>query len=141
MAMTTPVCLTGSPGRQGFRVTPTSSNVYWSARRCAFRGTDMTKPMISMLSLISFFLITSAAQAQVAIDVSKITCQQFRSYAITDPNNIALWLSGYYNGQRNNTIINVESFKENLEKVKDYCITHPTVTVMQTVEAVLGISK
>jgi acid stress chaperone HdeB len=101
----------------------------------------MTKPMISMLSLISFLLITSAAQAQVAIDVSKITCQQFRSYAITDPNNIALWLSGYYNGQRNNTIINVESFKENLKKVKDYCITHPTVTVMQTVEAVLGISK
>ena len=101
----------------------------------------MTTRMISMLSLISFFLITSAAQAQVAIDVSKITCQQFRSYAITDPNNIALWLSGYYNGQRNNTIINVESFKENLEKVKDYCITHPTVTVMQTVEAVLGISK
>ena len=46
--------------------------------------------------------------------------------------------SGYYNGQRNNTIIKVETFKENLEKVKDYCITHPSVTVMQSVEAHLG---
>ena len=83
----------------------------------------------------------SVATAQVTIDVSKITCQQFRSYTITSPNNIALWLSGYYNGRRNNTVINVETFKENLEKVKDYCITHPTVTVMESVEALLGIEK
>ena len=96
---------------------------------------------INKLSLILFCLIISAAQAQVMVDVSKITCEQFRGYAITDPNNIALWLSGYYNGQRNNTIIKVESFKENLEKVKDYCITNPKVTVMQAVSAVLGTGK
>jgi hypothetical protein len=101
----------------------------------------MMKPKINILSLIFLCLIISAAQAQVTIDVSKITCQQFRSYAITDPNNIALWLSGYYNGQRNNTIIKVESFKENLEKVKDYCITHQAITVMQAAEAILGVGK
>ncbi len=98
----------------------------------------MIKTTISILSSIFLCLLISAAKAQVTIDVSKITCQQFRSYAITDPNNIALWLSGYYNGQRNNTIIKVETFKENLKKVKDYCITHPSVTVMQSVEALLG---
>ena len=64
----------------------------------------MVKIKINILSLILFCLIISAAQAQVTVDVSKITCEQFRGYAITDPNNIALWLSGYYNGQRNNTI-------------------------------------
>jgi acid stress chaperone HdeB len=101
----------------------------------------MMKPKINILSLLFMCFIISAAQAQVAIDVSKITCEQFRSYTITDPNNIALWLSGYYNGQRNNTIIQVESLKENLAKVKDYCITHQTVTVMQAVEALLGIGK
>ena len=98
----------------------------------------MMKTKINILGSIFLCLIISTAQAQVTIDVSKITCEQFRSYAITNPNNIALWLSGYYNGQRNNTIIKVESFKENLEKVKDYCITHQTVTVMQAVEALLG---
>ena len=101
----------------------------------------MMKLKINILSPILFCLIISAAQAQVVVDVSKITCEQFRGYAITDPNNIALWLSGYYNGQRNNTIIKVESFKENLEKVKDYCITNPKVTVMQAVSAVLGNGK
>ena len=101
----------------------------------------MVKFKINILSLILFCLIISAAQAQVTIDVSKITCEQFRGYAITDPNNIALWLSGYYNGQRGNTIVNVQVFKENLEKVKNYCITNPKVTVMQAVEAILGKGK
>ena len=50
-------------------------------------------------------------------------------------------MSGYYNGQRGNTIVNVQSFKGNLKKVKDYCITNPTVTVMQAAEAVLGKGK
>ena len=98
----------------------------------------MTKLKVDTISLIFLGILISTAQAQVTIDVSKITCQQFRSYAITDPNNIALWLSGYYNGRRNNTIIKVESFKENLGKVKDYCITNPTVTVMQAIEVLLG---
>jgi hypothetical protein len=63
------------------------------------------------------------------------------SDAITDPNNIALWLSGYYNGKRNNTIVKVQSFKEDLKKVKDYCITHETVTVMQALEVLLGVGN
>jgi acid stress chaperone HdeB len=101
----------------------------------------LNKTNITILTLTFLCLVMPAAKAQVTIDVSKITCQQFRSYTITNPNNIALWLNGYYNGRRNNTVINVETFKENLEKVKDYCITHPTVTVMESVEALLGISK
>jgi acid stress chaperone HdeB len=101
----------------------------------------MMKFKINILSLILLCLIISAVQAQVMVDVSKITCEQFRGYAITDPNNIALWLSGYYNGQRGNTIVNVQSFKEHLEKVKDYCITNPKVTVMQAVATVLDNGK
>jgi hypothetical protein len=98
----------------------------------------MMKSKINILSLILTGCLTSASQAQVTIDVSKITCEQFRNYAITDPNNIALWLSGYFNGKRGNTIVNVQSFKDNLEKVKDYCITNPKVTVMHAVEGIIS---
>jgi hypothetical protein len=88
-----------------------------------------------MLSLVC--CAGSAAEAQMTIDVAKITCEQFRNYAITDPNNIAIWLSGYYNGQRHNTIIDVGTFKRSLEKVKDYCITRPNLTVMQAAKEVV----
>jgi len=98
----------------------------------------MSKMIIS-LSFCCF--IVSAAQGQMTLDISKITCKQFRGYEIADPTNIALWLSGYYNGQRGNTIINVQSFKENVDKVMDYCITSPTTPVIQAVEAVLSKSN
>jgi acid stress chaperone HdeB len=96
---------------------------------------------ISLSGAICLGLMVADAHAQVTIDVSKITCEQFRSYSITDPNNIALWLSGYYNGKRDNTIISIESFKNNLEKMKDYCITHRTTLVMQAAEVIFSDRK
>ena len=101
----------------------------------------MVKSKTNILSLILFCSVISGAQAQVTIDVSKITCEQFRGYSITDPNNIALWLSGYYNGKRGNTVVSVQHFKEVLGQVKDYCITNPKITVMQAGEAILSKSK
>ena len=85
--------------------------------------------------------IGKTVPAQVTIDVSQITCAQFRRDEITDLTNIAAWLAGYYNGQQRNTVVNVQSFKDDLERVKDYCLPNPTVTVMQAVEAVLGKAK
>ena len=96
----------------------------------------MTKIIAGLALLTCVGMANTQAHGQVTIDVSKITCQQFRSYSITDPNNIAIWLSGYYNGQRNNAIMNVSSLKQNLERLKDYCITSPTATVMQAVETI-----
>ena len=101
----------------------------------------MMQARAHLLGAMCLGFMTTQAQAQVTIDVSKITCAQFRSYSITDPNNIALWLSGYYNGKRANTIINVESFKTNFEKLKDYCVTHPTTPVMDAAEAVIAAGK
>lgn len=83
----------------------------------------------------------SGAQAQVTIDVAKITCDQFTLYKITDPQNIAIWLSGYYNGKRNTTTIDTQSLSANLQKIKDYCNLRPQETVMHAVESVFGPPK
>jgi hypothetical protein len=56
-------------------------------------------------------LAVPAVQAQVTIDVSKITCNQMFAYKIADPNKIALWLSGYYNGKRGTTIVDTQQFQ------------------------------
>jgi hypothetical protein len=82
-----------------------------------------------------------AAQAQTMIDVSKITCEQFLLYKITNPNNIALWISGYYNGKRDNTVLDVQGLQEHVEKVKDYCVKNYNVTVMQAVETLFAGKK
>jgi acid stress chaperone HdeB len=81
------------------------------------------------------------AQAQVTLDVSKITCDQFTLYKITDPQNIAIWLSGYYHGQRNTTTVDTQQLAGNLQKIKDYCNLHTPETVMKAVESVFGPLK
>jgi acid stress chaperone HdeB len=58
-----------------------------------------TSTFVASTLLLTLLAVTNA-QAQVTIDVAKITCDQFTAYRITDPHNIAIWLSGYYNGKR-----------------------------------------
>ncbi len=91
----------------------------------------------TVLALMSW----SGAQAQVTLDVSKITCDQFTLYKITDPQNIAIWLSGYYHGQHNSTTVDTQQLSGNLQKIKDYCNLKPQETVMKAVEAVFGPLK
>src|SRR3954453_3985574 len=89
---------------------------------------------------VAFFLTVSiapSAYAQVTLDVAKITCEQFVLYKIADPDQIAAWLSGYYNGKRGNTLLDMEGLKISLRKLKDYCSANHNVTVMQAVETVI----
>jgi acid stress chaperone HdeB len=88
-----------------------------------------------ILALSVVLLMGQIVHAQVTLDVAKITCKQMRGYEITNPNNIALWLSGFYHGKTGSTTLQVDEFKGIAEKVNDYCISHPTSTVMQAVES------
>jgi hypothetical protein len=80
-------------------------------------------------------------QAQVTIDVSKITCEQFILFKIMDPEKIAYWLSGYYNAKRDNTVIDPQVFTEIFDRMKDYCRSNLKLTVMQAVEKLPETTK
>ena len=101
----------------------------------------MLRSKLVIATLMIAFGLCPMAQAQVTIDVAKITCDQFTLYKITDPQNIALWLSGYYHGQHNNTIVDTQGLAANLRKIKDYCNLKPNETVMHAVESVFGPAK
>ena len=78
----------------------------------------------------------------MTVDVSKITCEQLNleKLAVTS-RDVMLWLSGYYNGKRSNTILEPETVKTNGEKVNSYCYKHSDMTVMDAVKNVLGFDK
>jgi hypothetical protein len=93
------------------------------------------KKLIPFVSGLSFALgVVTPSQAQVTLDVSKISCEQFAGYKITNPREIAIWLSGYYNGQRGNTMLDPQAMAENAKKLQEYCIRNREVPVMQAVE-------
>jgi len=79
-------------------------------------------------------LAGSAAQAQVQIEVSKITCEQYLLFKVADPRDIAIWLSGYYHGKAGTTVFETQAFKDESEKLTSYCRGHLQQPVMQAVE-------
>jgi hypothetical protein len=97
----------------------------------------MTK--LVLIAPISILILGPVAkvQAQVTIDVAKITCDQYTSFKITDPENIAIWLNGFYNGKRDKTVVDTQGLKDDAKKVWDYCIRNPKIPIMSAVESVL----
>lgn len=70
--------------------------------------------------LVLSLLCGSVAQGQVTVDVSKITCEQFL-FSKMDQKTLATWLSGYYHGKRNSTVINLQDVKNNAKSVRSFC--------------------
>ena len=81
------------------------------------------------------------AHAQVTVEMTKITCEQYILFTMGDPKDIAMWLSGYYNAKRNNTVLDVQEFRDAGKKVMDYCQLNLKTTVMNAVEKALGIKR
>jgi hypothetical protein len=84
-----------------------------------------------------------SAQAQVVLDVAKITCDQYVHSKIATPNYIAAWLSGCYNGQRGNLTVDLQTLHTHVQKLEQYCYQQQnfSVPVMKAVEATIAGGK
>lgn len=101
----------------------------------------MLRSKLFLIALLLGVLMAPKAQAQVTVDVSKITCDQFLQHKITNPRFLAIWLSGFYAGKRKNPVVDIEKVEGNADRVSAYCDTNRKVTLMQAVETTLGSSK
>jgi hypothetical protein len=91
-----------------------------------------------------FFVLaaTAAATAQVTVDVSKVTCNQaLLGHIGMSIKSVPYWLSGYYNGKRDNTVIEVAAMRKNVRTLADYCRKHRDMPVMEAAKAALGLDK
>jgi hypothetical protein len=116
-------------------------------------------PIVTGLVFSSIVFAPALTQGQVSIDVSKITCDQYVHDKIPTPNFasfsavgslearamlsrwlIAAWLSGYSHNKRNNLIIDLESFEENVNKLTNYCYDEKNfkVPIMEAIERIVG---
>jgi len=86
-------------------------------------------------------LVISPANAQVAIDVAKINCQQFATYKVAHPDRLAIWLDGYFHGKRGDLSVDTQELDASTDKLKQYCLKNPEVLLMQAVETLFGAGK
>ena len=101
--------------------------------------------MIRLVGIVSALIFAldaiPAARAQLMLDVAKITCEQFAGYKITTPENVAIWLSGYYHGKRGTTVVDMQKLLADTKTMQRYCLQNPQAPVMTAVETVLGVDK
>ena len=98
--------------------------------------------MIKFCSAVLFAVaIAPASQAQVTIDIAKVTCEQLVGGPIEDAVATGLWLSGYYNGKLNNTQVDLNQLRMNADAVVKHCAQNPKMTVMQAIEMTVATKK
>jgi hypothetical protein len=90
------------------------------------------------LGLILALAKVPPAQAQVTLDVSKITCEQYNAYKVTNPQNIAIWVNGYYHGKRGDVTLETQRLVENARKLRDYCRRNRETLVLEAVETLFA---
>ena len=97
----------------------------------------MKKLKAGWSGLLIALLIQMPADAQVTIDISKLTCEQLWLRKVANPDKVAIWLSGFYNGKSGNTVIDPQKFEADTREITEYCRTNLKLTVMQATEAVM----
>ena len=100
------------------------------------------KKLKMSLSLGSLILagITAPAtsQAQVAVDISLLTCGQFLAMSPDQSRIYAAWMSGWFNQKMGYTYINLEAYERNVANVKAWCGTNPGELVMTGLQRATG---
>jgi acid stress chaperone HdeB len=102
------------------------------------RGVTM-RPWLIMLGPGLALMGLHTAQAQVTIDITKITCNEFLAGQLTDSRSLAIWLNGYLNGARGKTLIDPLTVGEN--NLIDYCISHNNMLVLDAAQNVAGANN
>jgi len=86
-------------------------------------------------------LMPATSQAQVTVDVAKITCKQFLLDSVAPTKSVTTWLSGYYHGKHGGTVVDMAALQREADKLSDYCRLNLDMTVMDAVEGALAVSK
>jgi acid stress chaperone HdeB len=102
-------------------------------------GTAMKSSMIITFGTGLALIGLQAVQAQVTIDITKITCQQFLRAEVTDPRTLGVWLNGYVNGARGRKVI--DPLSEGHIKLVHYCEDHTSAMVLEAAQSVFGADK
>jgi len=83
----------------------------------------MLKPFNMLKPFVGTLMIVAAAQtveAQVTVDISKITCEQFN--VLLKQDTVAVWLGGYYHGQHADMVVDMNKFDETVRNVRAACL-------------------
>ena len=79
---------------------------------------------------------SAPASAQVVIDMSLITCEDFATRSPEVKSLITSWMSGYFSASKNLNMLQFDYLKRNTQKVGAYCKKHKDDSLLSVVQKV-----
>ena len=101
----------------------------------------MNRQALIILGFTAVLVVPPAASAQVMVDLSKMTCDQFVKYKVADPKLIAAWLNGYFHGKRGDTMVDTQKLDVDADAVEKFCFKNHDAPLMQSVESIVEGAK
>ena len=97
------------------------------------RGKQLYTSAVAAIGLVALSAGVPA-RAQVILDMSLITCEQYLGYDAARQEMVASWMSGgYFNASINQPVVSLERFEYNKRVVTDYCREHRRETLMSAI--------
>jgi hypothetical protein len=75
-------------------------------------------------------VLPSVAQAQVMIDMSRVTCADYLALPPDQSRIFAAWMSGWFNQKTGYVWINLGAYARNVANVTQWCRSNPGELVM-----------
>ena len=96
--------------------------------------------MKKALSVLLFIIVTlpSAADAQLIIDMNRLTCAQFLAMSPQQARIYSAWMSGWFNQKTGYAWVDFSAYERNFANVRQWCTTSPGQTVMEGLKRSTG---
>ncbi len=88
----------------------------------------MKRRLICLTFAVS--IIPVGANAQLTIDMGKITCGQYVAMPPSQSDDFSAWMSGWFSYKNNRTVVDLVAHRKNIASVKEWCKFHPSESVM-----------
>ena len=79
---------------------------------------------------VAISMIPVVANAQLTIDMGRITCEQYLAMPPTRSNDFSAWMSGWFSFKNDRPFVDLVAHQKNIASVKEWCKFHPGESVM-----------
>ena len=86
------------------------------------------------LAMVGMFA-PSLVQAQVAIDMGRVTCGEYLAMSPETADIFSAWMSGWFNQKNGYVSVDLDAYHRNVDNVKAWCANNKASSVMGGLQA------
>jgi HdeA/HdeB family len=86
---------------------------------------DITMRKVLFCVAVAITLAPGASQAQVTLDMSRVTCADYLAMSPAQTGIFSAWMSGWFNHKWGYTTVGFDDFARNVASVRQWCTTSP----------------